>query len=448
MRTLDRPSDRPLPLPSFLRRPLRATVALGIVALAAGACELDLQNPNSPTEEEVVTDADGIVSLAVGMQGQFASQVDELIQASALVTDEWGTDTRSLASYRTLFLGPPDQVENTFAVVEEPWSAAYQVVKSANTLLAGVPESDLGPGLEAGILSLANLFKGMALGTLAQQFERLPIDVTVEGPTPVDRQQAFQEAIRLLEAARSALQGVSSDQLAGFRSRVLGPDLDLENTIDAMLARYHLFLGEYQEAIDAASRVDAAVLSALTYTSTNRNPVENLIFQLQYVAPLASFVDEAEDGDGRPAYWVDVAAAPHGGNPPDTLLLPHTRYASPTASFPVYLPDEMRLVRAEANARLGNLSAARELVNAVRTQTSSPVDEPVAGLDPLPEEALDTEEELIAQIAYERRYELYNQGLRWEDVRRLGAEVTTSPTIDFLPLPQQECVANPSKPCG
>lgn len=49
---------------------------LGMVVLAATtvtACDLDLTNPNSPTEEQVVSNIDGVVALAVGMQGQFCS---------------------------------------------------------------------------------------------------------------------------------------------------------------------------------------------------------------------------------------------------------------------------------------------------------------------------------------------------------------------------------------
>jgi hypothetical protein len=108
----------------------------------------------------------------------------------------------------------------------------------------------------------------------------------------------------------------------------------------------------------------------------------------------------------------------------------------------------MKLIRAEAHTRLGQLTEAATLVNEVRTQTTSPVDEPRAGLAALPATSLDTEAELLAEIAYNRRYELYMQGLRWEDTRRFGPALTTTPTLLFLPLPQQECLTNPSAGCG
>ena len=88
---------------------------------------------------------------------------------------------------------------------------------------------------------------------------------------------------------------------------------------------------------------------------------------------------------------------------------------------------------------------AAGLVNEVRTQTTSTVEEPVAGLPALDQATqLATEAQLLAEIAKQRRYELFMQGLRWEDTRRLGTEITTTPTFTWLPTPTQECRTNPN----
>lgn len=426
---------------------IRRVVPALAVALWLSGCGLDLENPNAPTEEEVLGSIDGVIALAVGMQGQFAAQVEEFIQAPALVTDEWGTNTRSLPSYRTLLEGPPGAVDAELGVVEEPFAAAYQIVKSANNLIEHAPRVGLSPAMESGILALARLFKAMALGTIIQQFEEVPLAVDQESPPPVPRAQVLAEVLGLLEAARGDLAGVSEADLEPFRTRVLGTGFDVAQTVDAMLARHHLIAGNHEEAIAAAERVDPDVLSVFTYVPPDRNPVENLMLQLLYTAPLASWAAAAEAGDGRVGFWVDETAEPFGGNPPDTLLVPPGQYSTAADPFPAYLPDEMKLIRAEAHARLGRLDQARELINQVRTQAASPVEEPVANLPPLPPEALDTLEEVLDQIAYERGYELFLQGLRWEDTRRLGVERTTTPTIQWLPLPRQECLANPAAGC-
>ena len=417
------------------------------LALGTGGCDLDLTNPNAPSEEEVVNDLDGLVSVAVGMQDQWASTVEDWIVPSALITDEWGTADAALASYITLMTG--DGFEADFGVVEAPFAATYRVVRSANLLISNFGNVGAGPGLEAGVLALAKLFKAMALGQAIQIYEEIPVDVTVDAPVPVARSQVLTEVISLLESARQDLSGVSDDELSGFRSRVLGDDMDIRNTVDAMLARYYLMDGQYQAAIDAAGRVDRGVFSAFTYASPDRNPVFALSGLLEYVKPLASFQSEAEAGDGRIEYWIDTSVAPFSGKPPDTLLVEMGQYDSNAAPFPVYLPDEMRLIQAEAYTRLGQLATAAQLVNDVRTQSAPSVPgDPVPNLPALAPEALDTEAELLAQIAYERRYELYLQGLRWEDTRRLGADITTTPVMTFMPLPTQECQANTANPCG
>lgn len=426
------------------------TITHGLLVLAlatgTGACDLDISNPNAPAEEEVVNDLDGLVSVAVGMQDQWASAVDDWIVPSALITDSWGTADPALASYLTLMTG--EEFQASFGVVEAPFAATYRVVRSANILIGNFGGVDAGEGLTAGVLALARLYKAMALGQAIQIYEEIPLDVDVENPVPVGRDQVLAEVISLLEAARQDLSGVSDDDLAGFRTRVLGDDLDIRNTVDAMLARFYLLDGQYQAAIDAAGRVDRTVFSTFTYASPDRNPIFALSGILEYVKPLASFVAEAEDGDGRIDYWISNPDEPFSGKPPDTLLVEMGQYDSDFDGFPVYLPDEMRLIQAEAHTRLGQLGQAADLVNAVRTQGAPSVaGDPAPNLPALPPEALDTEAELLAQIAYERRYELYLQGLRWEDTRRLGESVTTTPTMTFMPLPTQECQTNTSVPC-
>ena len=52
----------------------QCAVAVAAASLAcSAACSLDLQNPNSPTEEQVTTSVDGVIALATGLQGRFAT---------------------------------------------------------------------------------------------------------------------------------------------------------------------------------------------------------------------------------------------------------------------------------------------------------------------------------------------------------------------------------------
>lgn len=421
---------------------IRLVAALAATAVLGG-CDLEVTNPNSPTEEAVVTDVNGVVALAVGMQGLFAQSVEDYVVTGALATDEWGTRTRALLSYISLFTG--ENFENTYDIVSTPYNNTYQIVKTANTLIAAAPNVGLGPSYLAAVTSLAKLYKAMALGMATLQYEHLPANAVVGGAPLLPRADVRDTVIALLESARAGIANVPDAELAEFRLRVLGnatsPALNLRATIDAMLARYYLFDGQNQQANDAALRVPATVLSQLTYPAPTANPIYQLAFGLIYVGGTTNFVAAAEPGDRRPAYWLQTTAAPVAGNPADSLSYTLRKYSTQNESFPLWLPDEMKLIRAEAQARLGNLAAARTLINEVRTQTTSTLDEPVAGLPALTDAQLPDLQTILRQIGYERRYELYEQALRWEDTRRLP--VTSTVTFPFLPLPAGECRNNP-----
>lgn len=427
------------------RGTVRGSMAL-LVAFAATGCDLDLENPNAPPESEVVSSVDGMYTIAIGMQGQYATSMDDYLATQSLATDEWGTQTRSLASYQSMFTGD-NNFDNSLLIVEQPWANSYETIRSANTILANVDELGLGTGLRNQFTALAKLFKAMSYGMLIQQYESVPVDVGSSGAVPQPREVVLDTVLALLHGASDDMSQVTDADIALTRNRLLGSGFDIRNTVNAMLARYSLIGGDYQGAIDAASSVDLTVLSVFNFPPPTRNPVENLAFQLTYVGVLQSFVDAAQPGDQRPAYWAEVGADPLGASP-DSVIIPLNKYSLPDDPFPAYLPDEMRLIQAEALARTNQYPEAAVLVNAVRTQTSSPADEPLAGLPALPASDLDTQDELLAEIAYERRYELFEQGLRWEDTRRFGPAITTTPSVEFLPIPLQECMANTSSPCG
>jgi len=430
-------------------RPRGARTQLLAAALACAAlagCSLDLTNPNAPAEEQVIGSVDGIITLAVGLQSQYADNLNIFLRAPALVTDEWGTRPIALAADVSLVTGNPDP---TFGVVSDPFAAGYRIARTADILIANAPNvagsgTSLSPATLAGILSLSRLFKAMALGQMALQYERLPANAG-EGALPLPRAQVLDSVLALLEAARADIAGVSDTDLASFRSRVLGTGFDLRNTIDAMLARYYLFRGKYTEAFAAAQRVNLNVLSVLAYPNPGLNPIYNYSAVAQYTGTRKSFFTEADPADKRPAYWALRTAGSPGT--PDSVFN-FRKYGARNDPYPVYLPDEMRLIMAEVYVRQGNFPAARTLINAVHTQTSSPVDEPLAGLPAIPDASLQTEAQLMAQILYERRYELYAQGVRWEDLRRLAAYTSKRPSIQFLPYPQSECDVNPANPCG
>lgn len=419
----------------------RIGTALLAMTLALTGCDLDLVNPNSPTEATVLTDADAIIGLTVGIQQQYASSVRDYTLPSALLTDEWGPRSRALAADKTMFAGQPDA---GFGIVAAPFASTYQIVRTANNLLEHAPQVGLGQGLLAGILATAKLHKAMALGTAIQIYEEAPITLSLEGSAPQPRAVVLDSVLALLESARTDLEGVSDAELSGFRARALDPGINLRSSIDAMLARYYLIDGQYDQALAAANRADDETASVYTYAGTAQSPIYQYSIGLDYVWPLLSFAREAEAGDQRVAFWADTTTVDNLVTPPLVMPVAHTDRFS---AFPLYMPDEMRLIRAEVHARQGSLQQALDEINAVRTQCEPGLMDPAPCLEPLTLADVPTQDAMLAQIAYERRYELFLTGLRWEDLRRLGQFTGDAAKIAFLPFPQRECDVNPNFPC-
>lgn len=419
------------------RMKMRTLAVLLATALAGAGCDLDLVNPNSPTEATVLTTRDGVMGLAVGIQQQYASAARNYVLPSALVTDEWGPRSRALAADRSLFAGEPDA---SFGIVGAPFASTYLIVRSANNLLESAPQVDLGPGMQAGILALAKLHKAMALGNAIQIYERVPVDVETQGAPLADRAVVLDTVISLLESARSDLAGVPDAELAGFRTRILDPGIDLRRSVDAMLARYYLIDGQLDQALAAAARAEGDRASFYTFTGTAQNPLYQYSVGLDYVWPLQSFATEAEAGDQRVDFWADPGTVDELVTP---FLIAPAAFTSRDDPFPLFQPDEMTLIRAEVHARRGELPQALAAINEVRTQCTEGVADPAACLPALTLADVPTQEAMLAQIAYERRYELFLTGLRWEDLRRLGQFTGDAPKVGFLPLPQRECDTNP-----
>jgi hypothetical protein len=436
------------------RRLAARGLALAAVAGAVAGCSLDLVNPNAPAEEGVLRDPELILTTAVGLQAQYADNILVFIRAPELVTDQWGTRQIALQADQSLVRGDPDA---TFGVVSDPFAAAYRIARSARVLQVSAPQVNLSRGNQVGISALSKLLTASSVGYLTLQYERLPASYDSTGAAVLPRADVRDTVIALLESAREELGTVSDAELAPFTARVLTPTtgagINLRNSVDAMLARYYLFDGRYAEALAAAGRVNLGSLSLLQYPNPGQNPVWQYFLSLNYVGARKEFFTDAQPGDARPAFW----ATRTGGNTglPDSVFPMRVYGASRNDPYPFYLPDEMRLIQAEAHARQGNLGEARRLINEVRSEGRDPVSgtcavsatDPRGCLPPLPVESLDTPAEVFEQILYERRYELFGQGLRWEDLRRLSQFTTERPSIQFLPFPQSECDRNLNSGC-
>lgn len=421
------------------------TIGLALcVALLLGACELDLTDPNLPSSDDVLGTPDGIILLARGMQAEYAGQIVDPVYVSGLVTDEIGAGGATFEIYqkldaKTALVASDNGLDPSTA----PWSGQYRVIHQANNLITEGPNVGLGAATVSGIVALAELHKAMALGNLIQIYERVPVTVGPDSPDPtfLPRAEVLDSILGLLASAEQRIE--TTPPSSEFFGQVVADGFDLGNTIDAMTARYALIAGDLALADQAAGEVDLGVLSELLYTPNDPNPLYGMWYasaNAYQMRPEDQFRLEAEDGDQRVDYWVEAADIDGAAVPLDELV----RYTTASDDYPVYLPQEMTLIRAEVAARNGELVAAIDLINEVRTQCSSPVDEPLACLDPLTILDLPTQQDVLDEILRQRRYELYLQAVRWSDFRRFGVALPTG--YSFMMVPVTECERNSNTP--
>jgi hypothetical protein len=435
---------------TFSTSVLALVFATGLL-IALPGCELNITNPNNPSEEQVLTTPEGVRTLTVGLQEYYATTtLAEMVLTTGVSSREVAVNT-TLANLVELEAGGTDLPSGN-ADVGAVWSANYRVVGVAEDLIAAAPTVQLDEGVRSGIVATAHLFKAAALGNLALVFEQASVTTNrVESVSFVPREQVLGEAIRLLDDALTLID--QSPPSSDFNDNVLASGLDLRNTINAYRARFNLLAGNNQAAIDAANAVDATVASTFGYNDQSPNPVWSGIVQSTNYAVRDDFGSSlTEAGDQRVEYFTTEADEVSGSTsafPVDDLAA----YTSSTSPFPVYVPGEMALIRAEAKLNRDEpLSEVVSEIDAVRTKTAA--DDPLgigAGL-PAYSGAV-SESALREEILRQRRAELYLQGLALADARRLGGEVSDRENPgafernrNFYPYPDEERRNNPNTP--
>jgi len=440
-----------------LRRCFSLLLVIGLLVNAVG-CELNITNPNAPSEEQVLSTPEGIRGLTVGMQEFYATEAfGEAIRVT-------GTTSRELAAnntrenFRNLDTGgtsfPPRN-----AGVESIWSTNYRVVSMAEDLLENAPAVGLREGEQIGVLATARLFKALALGNIASAFEQAATSTDRGNDAEfVSRTQVYQEAITLLNDARSSVVNTDNSQLERFGNVLaLTPDTKpktlLRNAINAYLARFNLYAGNYQAAIDAANRVDPSVKVQFSYDGQSRNPVWFRTVDQAFFLPRDNFGSQLTDTtDQRIDFYTSPldSASIVNGYPVDAIDGFYTSVSSP---IPLYVPGEMPLIRAEAKLESGApTSEVVSEIDAVRTKTPS---QDIYGLGAtLPAYSGSTSNQALRrEILRQRRAELYLQGVALADSRRLGPDVSDRQNPgpfernrNFYPYPQQERRNNPNTP--
>jgi hypothetical protein len=425
----------------------------GLIFLAT-ACETNFVNPNAPTDEQILNSREGLINLGLGIKQLYStSGMRWLIETPAITAREGGITT-TFQNMIELEDGGSD-LPNFNSNVSGLWATMLRVMVMCDDVIDNVDGVEMSDDTRNSLFATASTFKAMAIGALAQHYEQVVIQPRGDNNANFVSQQAgYEEAVRLLESAESALGG-SVD--ATIQSSILG-GMELLNTIYAMQARFNLFAGNNQAAIDAAQQVDRSVASVFEYDVLNQNPIWARVYlnNAPNFKPRDNFGLPADEftydpNDGRlDFYLIPLDETNQNGLPIEDLAGFFLGNVDP---IPVYLPGEMDLIIAEAQARGGNLQAAADALDEVRTKTSE--QDPFgigAGLTAY--SGPQTADALLLDIYQNRRAELFLTGMSLEDSRRFGRPEPSGQAMqfdeernrNFYPFPIRERSNNPNTP--
>ena len=436
-----------------MKNKLFVTISATLLFVASG-CKLDYENVNGPTDTQVLSTREGLITLSIGLKQYYSTSALE-----ALVVTP-GTTTRELKGVTTftniLEIEAGGTALPTFnGNVNSLWSRMLKTMSMAEDLITAAPTvlaSD--NATRSGVVAHAHLFKAIAIGGLATAFEQLPVQTNKDGKaTFVSKQQALLTAIQLLDEAINLIN--TTPPSTEFNNRVLGSDFSLANVINAYRARYNMMAGRYAEALAAANAVNLTSKSQFLYSSQSPNPVYQQVQVSANYRPRENFglpASLVEAGDGRLGFYLSTPNFTVGG---ETLKTLKGFWDDIAKAIPVYSPDEVRLIKAEAIIRSGgSLATAKTEIDAVRTQSSG---DPFGVHANLPAYSGPlTVNDLLLEVYKQRGAELFLQGLRLEDSRRFGrpappAGVNPVPISfernrNFYPYPDQERLTNPNTP--
>jgi len=420
------------------------------VCLAISSCKKDFKNPNSVTVDEALSTPSGITNVAIGLQRSYSTtrvgSIYNIVTANGFSTFELvnrntgNTDETALSKGGTFVDGSNNVLGNLWATDLKVIFEATRVINAAEGLGDKTYSS--------GVIGYATIFKALAQGALAMYWEKVP-DTAGVGLTVnfIDRKAGFQNAIGNID---KALALIAANPPGTFVLNSLPQGINIKNSLLAIKARYSIFIGSNAEALAAANAVDLTSKSEMRFDALNKNPIfevstsTNNVFQVldsTFGLPVGVRPDFATDT--RIPFYMVI----------NTSAAPRWRIngfgAALTTAWPVYLPGEMTLIKAEAYARQSNIASATTELNKVLTKKPSEDPFGVGGSQPAYAGAA-TQAAVLNEIYRQRAIELYMQGYRLEDIRRFGRGSSTTISAEnnryFYPYPFRERDSNPNTP--
>nr|WP_299340955.1 RagB/SusD family nutrient uptake outer membrane protein [Allomuricauda sp.] len=420
-----------------------------ILVASISSCDKEFIDPINISDPEVEGSVDNLILLINGIQQRYSTDraggIYNTVTASGLTADELRLiNPGNLAEAELTNGGNEISINN--GIIRNLWGELMLVRREALTVLESADGAASDASEANSLKAYAHFYRALANGTLIQFFNEVPL-ATEQNAQFNTRAEVLADAIADLGTALGYVQaGISSSVSSGVFQSV-----DLENSIQALLARYHLMAGNYSEAVSAAEAVDLSVQSVWTYDAAVPNPIAEIYGTNNVVEAKDDQFGLPDDllpdpADGRIDFYVTIATDPSTN---EDAFFAVGFFAENLDDIPVYLPGEMLLIQAEALARQNQVGEAINALNAVLTKTAAG---DVFGVGAnLPAYAgAATQEAVLEEIYRNRRIELFMTGMSLEDSRRFGrpgpGDADAERNRNFYPYPDTERDNNPNTP--
>jgi starch-binding outer membrane protein, SusD/RagB family len=416
---------------------------LTLLMLSGTSCKKDFVNPGAATDQQVFSSPQGLTGVAIGLQRVYTAgrgsslynkvALDGLLTGQLLVVNQGNTSEYQLQQ-------GSGSVDPTNTILAGLWTTSNKIIYDADKVITSA-EALADKSFANGLIGYATLFKALALGDLSTYWEKVPASIGLN-VNFIDRAQGYTRAIADIDKALTAINTtpISTTFLAN-----LPAGIDIVNSLHALKARYSLFLGNYAQALAEANAVNLTVKSVFNFNTVNLNPIFETVTSTNNVyVPVDSTmglpVALAPDlTDKRVPFYISTNAA----NPRFRVA---GFGATSTSAWPVYLPGEMILIKAEAYARQTPPDLVNALIELNKVVTKKPANDPFGvGADLPPVVGSLTQAQVLDLIYKHRQIELFMLGLRLEDMRRFNRPLTERKR-NFLPYPFLERDNNSNTP--
>lgn len=408
------------------------------------SCQKNFSNPNDTLFNDALKTSTGLTGVAIGVQKQYSvgrqSPLYNMVTANGFSALELRLQNAGNVDEFNLSVGGAN-VDGNNVVLANLWAQNLKVIFDADNVINNALQ--LGDrNYAAGLIGYASVYKAMALGSLSMYWERIP-DTIGTNVNFIPRAQGFAKAVATIDRA---LAFISANAISAQVLANLPAGVEIPNTLQALKARYLLFSGNFSGALAAANLVNLSVRSTMNFDAVSPNPIFNVATATNNVFQVLDSTFGLPVGlapssiDKRVNFYMSV-------NP---TVAPRWRIAgfgaALTTPWPVYLPGEVTLIKAECLARAATPDLPNAVVELNRILTKTPASDPFGiGADLPAYSGPNTQADILNEIYRQRCIELYMQGFKLEDLRRF-TRPTTERRRNFFPYPFRERDNNPNTP--